>query len=93
MQAIFPDQSETSRTHVAVIDQDGSNRKLLFPAEGAPGMDPQAEWGAWSPAPMPDSGDYTLAVIYQKNIWLVDAASGEARQITGDNQVTRLDWK
>jgi len=93
LQAIFPNQSETSRTHIAVIDQNGSNRKLLFPAEGAPGMDPQAEWGAWSPAPMPDTGDYTLAVIYQKNIWLVDAASGEARQITGDNQVTRLDWK
>jgi hypothetical protein len=93
LQAIFPDQSDTSRTHVAVIDQDGSNRKLLFPAEGAPGMDPQQEWGAWSPAPMPDNGDYSLAVIYQKNIWLVDAATGSARQITGDNQVSRLDWK
>ena len=56
-------------------------------------MDPQAEWSAWSPAVMPDSHDYNLAVIYQKNIWLVDAASGNARQITGDNQVTRLDWK
>lgn len=93
LQAIFPNQSETSRTHVAVIDQDGSNNKLLFPAEGAPGMDPQEQWGAWSPAPLPDSGDYTLAVIYQKNIWLVDSATGDARQITGDNQVTRLDWK
>jgi len=93
LQAIFPDQSETSRTHVAVIDQDGSNRRLLFPAEGAPGMDPMQEWGAWSPAPMPDTGDYTLAVIYQKNIWLVDAATGSSRQITGDNQVSRLDWK
>lgn len=93
LQAIFPNQSETSRTHVAVIDQDGSNNKLLFPAEGAPGMDPQEQWGAWSPAPMPDSGDYALAVIYQKNIWLVDSATGEGRQITGDNQVTRLDWK
>jgi hypothetical protein len=93
LQAIFPNQSETSRTHVVVIEQDGSNSKVLFPAEGAPGMDPQAEWGAWSPAPMPDNRDYALAVIYQKNIWLVDTASGDARQITGDNQVTRLDWK
>ncbi len=93
LQAIFPDQSETSRTHVAVINQDGSNRRLIFPAEGAPGMDPEEQWGAWSPAPMPDSGDYTLAVIYQKNIWLVDAANSNARQITGDNQVSRLDWK
>lgn len=93
LQAIFPDQSETSRYHVAVVNQDGSNRRLLFPSEGAPGMDPQAEWGAWSPAVMLDIHDYSLAVIYQKNIWLVDAASGNARQITGDNQVTRLDWK
>jgi len=72
-------QSETSRYHVAVINQDGSNRRLLFPSEGAPGMDPQAEWGVWSPAVMPDLLDYCLAVIYQKNIWLVDATNGTAR--------------
>ncbi len=93
LQAIFPDQSESSRYHLVVMDRDGSNRRPLFPAEGAPGLDPQDEWGAWSPAALQDSGHFSLAVIYQKNLWLVDSETGEARQITGDGLASRIDWK
>jgi hypothetical protein len=33
-----------------------------------------------------------MAVLYQGNIWLVDAEGGEAVQATGDGRVQRLDW-
>ncbi len=93
LQAIFPNQSESSRYRLSIIDRDGSNSRVVFPQEGAPGLDPTANWGAWSPAPLQDSQHFTLAVLYQKNLWFVDAVSGEARQITGDDLVTRVDWK
>jgi len=100
LQAIFPDQSETSRYRLTVIDRDGSNRRALFPPEEAPGMEPQQHWGAWSPAPMPvvlgstlENLGYALAVIYQGNLWLVNIASGEATQVTGDGLTNRLIWR
>lgn len=92
LQAAFPNQSETSRYRVVVMDRDGSNRRALFPVEGTPGLSPQREWGAWSPAPLPESGHTALAVIYQSNLWLVDVISGETHQITGDNRTSRVAW-
>jgi hypothetical protein len=93
LQATFPNQSDTSRYRVAVMDRDGSNRKQVFPPEENAGLDPQRHWGAWSPEPMPESGAYALAVLYQGNIWIVDVASGEATQVTGDGQSSRVIWK
>lgn len=92
LHAIFPQQSESSRYRLAIIDRDGSDRVVLFPEEGAPGLEPYERWGAWSPAPMEDDG-YALAVIYQNNLWVINSDTGETRQITGDNLVTRVDWK
>ncbi len=93
LQAIFPDQSETSRYRVVIMDRDGSNQRALFPPEEAPGIEPQGEWGAWSPQIEDESADHTLAILYQGNIWLIDPLSGEARQITGDGRINRLDWR
>jgi hypothetical protein len=98
LQASFPDQSETSRYRIMVMDRDGSNRQFLFPAEGTQGLIPQREWGAWSPAPMPETGHNALAVIYQGNLWLVDAGAGQAQnpaawQITGDELTSRVVWR
>jgi hypothetical protein len=90
LQAIFPTQSETSRYRLVVMDRDGSNPRTLFPGEGEPGLDPQPL--AWSPAPLPDGG-LAVAVLYRGDLWLVDAASGEARQVTGDGLITRVLWK
>lgn len=91
LQAIFPEQSETSRYRVVVMDRDGSNRRTIFPAEDAPGLEPQIP--VWAPAPIEgQSGDF-LAVVYQGNLWLVDSGSGEPYQVTGDGLVTRIDWK
>jgi resuscitation-promoting factor RpfB len=93
LQSIFPTQSDNSRYRLAVMDRDGSDRRILFPAEGSPGLIPQSGWGAWSPEKMEGSDSYHLAIIYQNNLWMVDVDSGEARQITGDDLVSRVDWK
>jgi resuscitation-promoting factor RpfB len=93
LQANNPNQSENSRYYVMVMDRDGSNRLRIFPGEGSPGLEPQGQWGVWSPQPLKTTGGWALAVIYEKNLWVVDTRSGEASQITGDNLLTRVDWK
>ncbi len=91
LQAIFPEQSETSRYRVVVMDRDGSNRRTVFPANDAPGVEPQTP--VWAPeAIQGQSGDF-IAVIYQGNLWLVDSGNDQAYQVTGDGLVTRIDWK
>jgi hypothetical protein len=91
LQAIFPEQSETSRYRVVVMDRDGSNRRTIFPADDAPGIHPQNP--AWAPDSIEgQTGDF-IAVVYQGNLWLVDSGNGQAYQVTGDGLVTRIDWK
>ncbi len=91
LQAIFPDQSETSRYRLVVMDRDGSNRRVLFPSVDAPGLDPQTP--VWAPGSIQGQvGDF-LAVVYQGNLWLIDSGSGQAYQITGDGLTTRVDWQ
>jgi hypothetical protein len=93
LQALFPNQSETSRYQLTIMDRDGSNRRVIFPPEESAGLDPQRYWGAWSPAPMPETGTPAIALIYQGNIWLVDTASGESIQVTGDGLTSRVIWR
>ena len=91
LQSIFPAQSETSRYRLVVMDRDGSNRRTIFPASDAPGLDPQTP--VWAPDPIEgQSGDF-IAVVYQANLWLVDSGNGQAYQVTGDGLVTRIDWR
>ncbi len=91
LQAIFPEQSRTSRYRLVVMDQDGSNRRTIFPTRGAPGLEPQTP--VWAPDAIDgQTGDF-LAVVYQGNLWLVDSGNGEAYQVTGDGLVTNIDWK
>ena len=91
LQAIFPDQSESSGYRLSVIDRDGSNQKYLFPEEGAAGLYPQNV--VWSPEAMGSEGDYAIAFIYNGNIWFVDSNSEVAQQITGDGLTTQVDWR
>lgn len=93
LQAEAPERSDASRYRVAVMDRDGSNRRTLFPDDESAGLDPQQHWGAWSTALLPDSGNLGLAVVYQGNLWLVDAVSGETFQVTGDGLTTRVIWR
>ena len=91
LQAVFPSQSDNSRYRLTVMDRDGSNQRLLFPAQGEPGLEPQQV--VWSSATLEDSGGYIIAVIYQGDLWLVDAQNGQAKQITGDGLTSRVTWK
>jgi hypothetical protein len=91
LQAIFPSQSETSRYRVVVMDRDGSNRRAIFPANDAPGLEPQTP--AWAPDAIEGQSGYFIAVVYQGNLWLVDSGNSQAYQVTGDGLVTRIDWK
>ncbi len=90
LQAIFPAQSETSRYRLVVMDQDGANPKVLFPAEGLAGLDPQTP--VWAPAVLPSGADF-IAINYQNDLWIVDAASGQSQQVTGDGLTSQIDWK
>ncbi len=91
LQAIFPDQSGTSKYRLFIVDRDGSNQRSLFPEEGAIGLDPQEV--VWSPTQMETSGVFSIAVIYNGNIWIIDTESGAAQQITGDALTSRVDWR
>lgn len=91
LQAIFPEQSETSRYRVVVMDRDGSNRRTIFPANDAPGLQPQTP--VWAPGPINGQAGDFIALVYQGNLWLVDSGNSQAYQVTGDGLVTRIDWK
>ena len=90
LQAVFPEQSDTSRYRLNLMDRDGSNRKTIFPAEGLPGMEPQQViWGPSSEGANP----IWIAAMYQGNLTLIDAENGTTQQITGDGSVGKIDWK
>jgi hypothetical protein len=91
LQAIFPDQSETSRYRLFISDRDGSNSQSLFPDEGEAGLKPQRV--AWSTERLETDGGYAIAVIYNGNIWIIHTGSGLAQQITGDGLTSRIDWR
>jgi resuscitation-promoting factor RpfB len=89
LQAIFPEQSDSGRYRLVVMERDGSNRKVIFPQEGLPGLEPQQI--VWSRKPFPQGYNW-IAVIYQGNLWLVDPFTGESHPITGDGLIKKIDW-
>ena len=91
LQSLLPDQSDTSKYQLVVMDRDGSNKRILFPEQGAPGLDPQRV--VWSPSSMANGDNYVIAVMYQNNIWLINVADGKAQQITGDGLTGKMDWR
>jgi resuscitation-promoting factor RpfB len=91
LQAIFPEQSETSRYRVIVMDRDGSNKRIIFPPPDSPGLEPQIP--IWAPQPIEGQTGNFLLFVYQGNLWLVDSGNGQTFQATGDGLITRADWK
>jgi hypothetical protein len=87
--AILPGQSETSTYRLVVMDRDGSNKQVLFPEDGKPGLEPQRP--VWSPF-IDQNGAMYIAVVYNGDLWLLDTSDG-TQQVTGDGQITVLDWK
>jgi len=79
-----PTQSDRSVYDLYVMDADGSNRRRLFPPEGARGLDlPEA---VWSP-----SGD-ALTLTWQNDIFLVDARTGRATRLTANGRSSHARW-
>ena len=92
LQAIFPTASATSRYRLMVMNSDGTAPRSLFPAEGQPGIEPLTQTLAWAPRMLDNGGDY-IGVIYGGNLWIVDVATGQSQQVTGDGLTTNIDWK
>lgn len=90
LQAIFPDKSDTSRYRLLVMDQDGSNQQILFPAEGLLGIDPQEI--QWEPSTNEHS-ENRIGIIAGGNIFFINVNTGEYQQITGDGSVNMMDWR
>ena len=90
LQSIFPEQSETSRYRLMVMDRDGSNPSILFPSEGSAGMEPQQV--VWGPIAENEENAW-LALIYQGNLWIIDSQTGQSHQITGDGSLGKIDWR
>lgn len=88
LHAIFPRQSADSRYRLWIMDQDGSNKRSVFPAEDSPGLAPQQV--VWSPTSQ--AGNLLIAVIYQGNLYIVNPATGQHSQITGDGLLTQIAW-
>jgi hypothetical protein len=99
LQAIFPEQSATSRYRLVLMDRDGSNRQVIFPPEGLPGIVPQVnslniepQGPVWAPESNSNNAEF-IAILYQGDIWLIDTSSDFSQQITGDGLIERMDWK
>ena len=89
LRAVFPRQSADSRYRLWIMEQDGSNQREIFPPTDSPGLD--AQQVLWSP--ISDAGSSLLAVIYQGNLYLINSATGDSSQITGDGLLTQIYWK
>lgn len=90
LRALFPEQSDSKRYRLWIMDRDGSNGKVIFPPEDRQGIDPQQV--LWSPKALTNDV-FWLSVNYQGDLWLVDSETGQAQQITGDGSISRIDWK
>lgn len=87
LQAIFPEKSQTSRYNLVLADQDGSNQTIIFPHEGATGIEPQQI--KWLVDPV-NNANY-IALIYQGNLWMIHLEDLSFTQITGDGLTTKID--
>ncbi|MBC8170496.1 MAG: DPP IV N-terminal domain-containing protein [Anaerolineae bacterium] len=76
--------NDSAQYDLYVADRDGSNARKVFPSDTQAGI--LSREYVWSP------DGRQLAIIYQDNVWLIDAASGTTRQVTLDGSVTRLVW-
>jgi hypothetical protein len=85
LQSLRPLESDTSKYRLMMSDRDGSNLQAVFPPAGEQGLGAQSVH--WSP----DGSQ--IALMYQGNLWIVDLAAGQGQQLTGDGQVTAIDWK
>lgn len=96
LQAVSPGNSDTSSYHLLVMEQDGSNRRVVFPPEDLAGMKPSLlpiyQPPVWAPSTT-RNGNQLIALLYRGDIWVVNSTGTFSQSITGDQTVTRLDWR
>jgi hypothetical protein len=80
-----PYASQTSSYELHLMDRDGSDRRLIFPADEEIGIKyPETTWGP--------RGDQVIT-IYQENLFLIDIPGGDVRQLTVGGGVTDVQWQ
>lgn len=84
LQANDPLDSVVSGYRLAIMDRDGSNRRVIYPPEDQPGL--SAQVFAWSP------DGRQIALIQQGNLFLVDVVTGLAQQLTADSLSSTPQW-
>ncbi len=83
--AEVPYASADSRYGLYRIDRDGSNRTRLFPADDRPGLPGRPDL-----AVSPDGAHILIA--YQRDLYLVHVATGVARQLTTEGNISSPRW-
>lgn len=86
-----PNASVYGEYDLVVADRDGSNARVIFPPQGLAGL----TWTDFGLAPQdyvwsPDGQQ--IAVIYDGNLWVVDAVSGTSNQLTFDGGSENPTW-
>jgi hypothetical protein len=80
-----PYASQTSGYDLYVMDRDGSDRDLIFPAAEEIGLQyPEMAWGP--------QGDH-IVVVYQENLFLIRLTERDIYQLTDGGGVTAVVWQ
>jgi Tol biopolymer transport system component len=83
-QAQSPRNSQDSRYELYVMDQDGSNKRRLFPPEGLMGLiAPDVAWSPWGDA---------VIVAYEGNLYRVGVDTSQLDLLTADEQGSSPRW-
>lgn len=80
-----PYASDTSRYFLNIMDRDGSNRRLLFPAAGLPGIRGLPDFTI-----APDGRG--LIVAYQGDLYWINLNTGLTRRLSADGSISFPRW-
>jgi Tol biopolymer transport system component len=80
-----PYASDTSRYTLHVVDRDGSNRRLIFPEEGLPGIRGLPDF-----AVSPDGR--SVVVAYQGDLYWINFRTDRTRRLTADGSISLPKW-
>lgn len=86
-----PNQPINGEQDLIVADRDGSNARIIFPAEGQSGIR-SSDWGltptdfTWSP------DGRQIAIIYRGNLYIVDVVTEASFQMTFDGNSQHPVW-
>ncbi len=80
-----PYASEASQYKLYIMDRDGSNRQLLFPAADAVGIDGLPDYSF-----SPDGRN--LIVVYQGDLYIINLTTNNVRRLTAEGSISKPRW-